>query len=131
MPNPYTTAELEEKLNAALDSVLSSRRTSTALAEALTAFARAQQDFVIHWVDVIARTNAEFAYQFAARAPEALRLMDLSGVEKWIVHAMDVYDKNGLYPGCSKIHEVRAFATELRAAARGIAGALPGGGRGS
>lgn len=122
MPSrPLTTAELEEKLDEVLDPVLSSRRTAAGLAKALTAFARERQDFIIHWVDVIAKTNAELAYQFAARAPEALRLMDLSGIEKWIVHAMDVYDKNGLYPGCSAIHNVLAFTTELRAAARGVA----------
>ncbi|MEK7759613.1 MAG: hypothetical protein AAB304_08425, partial [Pseudomonadota bacterium] len=61
-----TTAELETRLDASLDPALSSRRT-THLAEALTAFARGEQDFVLRWTDIIARTNTEMAYLFASQ----------------------------------------------------------------
>ena len=64
---PLTAAEIEEKLDEFLDPVLSSRRTAGGLARALAAFERSQQDFVTRWVDIIAKTNAEMAYQFAAR----------------------------------------------------------------
>ena len=42
-----TAAELEEKLDELLESVLSSRRTAAPLAE----FERPQQDFTLRWVD--------------------------------------------------------------------------------
>ncbi len=63
-------------------------------------------------MDIIAKTNAEMACQFCARAPEALRLMPLPAVEGWVIRAMDVYDKQGLYPGCSAFAQVQAFAAE-------------------
>src|SRR3990172_7161348 len=105
-----TAGELEARLDESLDPVLSSRRTAAALAKALAEFARAQQDFVLRWVDIIAKTNAEMAYQFAARAPEAFHLMSAPTIEAWIIHAMDVYDKQGLYPGCTAFGQAPSFA---------------------
>ncbi|MHB8534996.1 MAG: nitric oxide reductase activation protein NorD [Sulfuricaulis sp.] len=115
---PLTAAELEARLDEALDPVLSSRRTATGLAQALAEFDRAQQDFVLRWVDIIAKTNSEMAYQFAARAPAAFRLMTPATLETWIIHAMDVYDNEGLYPGCSAFAQLESFATEAAEAAR-------------
>ena len=111
--SPLTAAELEERLDELLESVLSSRRTAAALARALAELRRAQQDFTLKWVDIIAKTNAEMAYQFCARSPEAFRLMSLAAVEDWIIRAMDVYDKQGLYPGCSIFAQVQNFAAEI------------------
>ncbi len=119
-PPPLTAVELEVKLGEALDPVLSSHRSAKSLAQALAEFERAQQDFALRWVDIIAKTNAEMAYQFAARAPEAFRLMPLPTIEEWIIHAMDVYDKQGLYPGCSAFSQVQSFAAEAAKAARGV-----------
>jgi nitric oxide reductase NorD protein len=111
--SPLIAAELEEKLDELLESVLSSRRTAAPLACALAELRRAQQDFTLKWVDIIAKTNAEMAYQFCARSPEAFRLMSLAAVEDWIIRAMDVYDKQGLYPGCSVFTQVQGFAAEI------------------
>ncbi|MDP2706392.1 MAG: hypothetical protein Q8O70_02660, partial [Burkholderiales bacterium] len=118
---PLTAAELEARLDEALDPVLSSRRTAAPLARALAGIERPQQDFVLKWVDIIVKTNSEMAYQFAARAPEAFRLMPLPAIEKWIIHAMDLYDKQGLYPGCSAFGQLQAFAAETAEAAHSIA----------
>ena len=115
-----TTAELETRLDASLDPALSSRRT-THLAEALTAFARGEQDFVLRWTDIIARTNTEMAYLFASQAPEGLRRMALADIEAWIVQAMDVYDRMGLFPACKVFREVAVFASEARDNACGTA----------
>ncbi len=114
---PLTAAELETRLDEALDPVLSSRRTAAPLARALAAIERAQQDFVLKWVDIITKTNSEMAYQFAARAPEAFRLMTPATIEAWVIHAMDVYDNEGLYPGCAAFAQVESFAAEAAAAA--------------
>jgi nitric oxide reductase NorD protein len=109
-----TFDELEGHLEEYLDPVLSTRRTAETPAQALSQFSRQQQDFILHWVSVIVRTNSEMGYQFASHAPEALRLMDLGGVENWIIQFMDVYDKQGLYPGCSTVQAVAQFARDLR-----------------
>lgn len=115
---PLTAVELEERLDEYLDPVLSSRRTAAPLAQALAEFDRAQQDFVLYWVDIIAKTNSEMAYQYAARAPQAFKVMSQPTMEAWIIRAMDVYDNEGLYPGCSAFSEVQSFATEAVEAAR-------------
>ncbi|MDH3514075.1 MAG: hypothetical protein OEM83_04300 [Gammaproteobacteria bacterium] len=116
----YTAAELEARLDEALDPVLSSRRTAAPLAKALAELERAQQEFVLKWVDIIIKTNSEMAYQFAARAPEAFRLMEPAAIEAWIIHAMDVYDRQGLYPGCSAFGQLQVFAAETAEAAHSV-----------
>ena len=96
---PRAVADLERALDELLDPVLSSRRTATPLAESLATLARAEQDFVLRWVSVIARTSAELAYQFAQRAATALETLDTAAAEAWVVAALDVYDREGLYRG--------------------------------
>ncbi|MBI3937777.1 MAG: nitric oxide reductase activation protein [Betaproteobacteria bacterium] len=103
-------AELEAQLDELLDAVLSSRRTATRLAQALAPLARNLQDFVLRWAAVIARTNAEMAYQFAAAAPAALAAMDTSTAEAWIIQAMDTYDRQGLYRGSAVFKNAQEFA---------------------
>ena len=107
---PFSAAELEERLAELLDAVLSTRRTATPLAEALAALPRSEQDFVLHWTEVAARTNPELAYQLAAAAPAALERLDLTAAEAWIVQAMDTYDREGLYRGSAALRSPEAFA---------------------
>ncbi|MBK5966450.1 hypothetical protein CCR95_20825 [Thiocystis minor] len=105
-----TAAELEEQLDLYLDAALSSRRTAAQPARDLAAFDRTRQRFVLHWGAVIARDNAELAYQFSAFAPAAMRLMELDAVESWLLHAMDLYDKKGQMPAIRAFQEVADFA---------------------
>ena len=120
-PPPFTHSEVEEHLDAYLDAVLSSRRTATEPARRLAALARQQQDFVLHWVSVVAHTNAEMAYQLAAHAAEAFEHLDTDGVEAWLIHAMDVYDTRGLHAGIAVLQNVEGFAREMKARASGLA----------
>jgi nitric oxide reductase NorD protein len=64
-----------------LDPALSSRRTAAQPARDLSSFPRERQDFVLHWGAVIAKDNAELAYQFTAFAAEALHRMEPEAVE--------------------------------------------------
>jgi nitric oxide reductase NorD protein len=113
-------AQLEEYLDIHLDAVLSSRRSATEPALRLEGFDRTQQDFVLHWVGVIAHTNAEMAYQFAYYAGNALRLMDETGVEAWLIKAMDVFDTAGLHAGIAVLQNVENFADQLRERTSGL-----------
>ncbi|MFN7085319.1 MAG: nitric oxide reductase activation protein NorD [Burkholderiales bacterium] len=114
--SPLPAPVLEERLDELLDPVLSSRRTAAGLAAALARLERARQDFVLHWVAIIARTNAEMAYQFAAAAPDALARLDLAAAESWIIAAMDTYDREGLYRGSAVFKNVGEFAACSRQA---------------
>ena len=106
---PLTAHQLEERLDEALDPVLSSRRTARPLAENLAPLARDLQDFALHWVNVIARTSGEMAYQFAALAPDALRRLDTAAAETWIIQAIDTFDREGLYRGSAQLKNVGEF----------------------
>jgi nitric oxide reductase NorD protein len=105
---------LEERMDVYLDPALSSRRTASRPARDLAGCGRAEQDFVLHWGAVIARDNAELAYQFTANAREALRVMDLEAVESWLLYAMDLYDKQGQTPAIRALQEAGEFATNLQ-----------------
>jgi nitric oxide reductase NorD protein len=107
---PLTATALEERLDELLDAVLSSRRTATRLAQSLADLPREWQEFALHWVAVIARTNPEMAYQFAAAAPQALAAFDLPSAEAWIIEAMDTYDREGLYRGSQVLKGAEEFA---------------------
>ncbi len=95
----YTEAELDERLDYLLSPVLSTRRTATPLARLLAPLDRAQQDYILHWIEVIAHTNYEMAYQFASAAPTAIVRLDNAAIEAWIIQAMDTYDREGLQRG--------------------------------
>ena len=105
---------IREALDEYLDPVLSSRRTSELPARALLPMPREHQEFALHWTDVIRRSNAEMAFQFVSRIPLALKLMGPDGSREWLLHAMDVYDKEGLYPGSAAFDNIEAFAREYR-----------------
>ena len=112
--NPLSAAELEERLNALLDPLLSSHHIASEPAQALAELTRAQQEFVLRWAGVIAKTNAELAYEFAGQAPGSFRMMDLEDVEAWIIQTMDVYDKKGLYPAIAVLKQVRGFVATAK-----------------
>lgn len=113
MPTHRTSlsaSELEERMDVYLDPALSSRRTAAKPARDLAGLDRTRQQFVLHWGAVVARDNAELAYQFTAFAPAALGLMDLESVESWLIHAMNLYDKKGQMPAIRALQDVADFA---------------------
>ena len=120
-PPALTTREIETRLEAALELVQYSRYSAAPLAAALARFARPQQDYVLRWAEVICKTNTDLAYQFVRHAPEALPLMSAPALDAWVIRAMDVYDREGLYPACSILARAALFAAEAAAAVNGVA----------
>src|SRR4030065_390946 len=47
--------------------------------------------------------------------------MSAPTIEAWIIHAMDVYDKQGLYPGCAAFGQVQSFAAAAAETDRRVA----------
>ena len=111
---PLNALELEERMDVYLDPALSSRRTAAGPARDLACFDRHRQVFVLHWGAVIARDQAELAYQFTAFAPRALELMELDAVESWLIYALDLYDKKGQMLAIRAFQEVEDFAVNMR-----------------
>lgn len=113
-PTTATLDGITARLDEYLDPVLSTRRTSSGPARGLLPLTEEERDFALHWTDVIRRSNSEMAFQFVSHAPKAIRLMGLEGTRRWLLHAMDVYDKEGLYPGCTALDALEAYAAEFR-----------------
>lgn len=108
----HTLNEIEALLGRMLVPVLSARRTARPLAEGIASLARGDQNFVMHWITVIARTNIELAFQFAAIAPDALGVFDAHTAERWVIHAMDTYDREGLHRGSEMLRQPGRFVAE-------------------
>jgi nitric oxide reductase NorD protein len=106
---PLTAVELDKRLDALLNPVLSSRRTAAPLALALAPLPRPLQDFTLRWVEIIGRTNYEMAYQFTSTAPAALAALDAATAEAWIIQAMDSYDREGLHQGSKVFKDFSSF----------------------
>jgi nitric oxide reductase NorD protein len=114
---PLTASQLEERL----DSHMISLGAAEEPARELAGFSREQQDFVLHWVSIIARTSSGMALNLASHVCSALRLMDTAGVEAWLLHCMDIYDTRGLHTAVAAARDVDGFAREYRARATGLA----------
>ena len=94
--------------------MLSSRRTAQGPAKGLLPLSQPEQEFSLHWTDVVRKSNSEMAFQFVSRAPQAIRLLGLEGTRQWLLGAMDIYDKEGLYPGSAALNALETFAKDYR-----------------
>ncbi|MBT4838686.1 MAG: nitric oxide reductase activation protein [Methylococcales bacterium] len=117
---PIEENELENRLDIPLEPILSSRRTASGPAHKLSFFDRPQQEFILRWVNITAKTNAEMAYQFAAFASDALLSMDEETIEAWLIQAMDLYDKKGLMQGISALRQVNQYAKQTDQKRKGL-----------
>jgi nitric oxide reductase NorD protein len=114
---PLTAAQLEERLDIHMISLGAAEEPSRALA----GFSREQQDFVLHWAAIVARTSSGMALNFVLHVCPALRLMDEDGIEAWLLGCMDIYDTRGLHAAVAAFRDVERFAREYRARATGVA----------
>ncbi|GMQ96172.1 MAG: hypothetical protein BMS9Abin14_686 [Gammaproteobacteria bacterium] len=117
---PLSVDALEERLERCVEAVLSARRTAIGPATRLAALPRQQQEFILRWVEVVAQSNAEMAFQVAAHGASAFTMLDDEGVEAWILAAMDDFDASGLPLGIAALREVETFAERRIASAEGL-----------
>jgi nitric oxide reductase NorD protein len=118
---PLGARALEQRLEELVGAVLSSRRTAAGLARGLAGQSRALQDFVLRWAAVTARSSPELAYQFARLAPRAVGALGYPGAERWLLAAIDVYDREGLYRGSAELRDLDGFVGRAREGAWGVA----------
>jgi nitric oxide reductase NorD protein len=114
---PLTAAQLEERLDIHMVSLGAAEEPAAALAE----FSREQQDFVLHWASIVARTSSGMALNFVSHVCPALRLMDADGIEAWLLACMDIYDTRGLHPAVTAFRDVENFARAYKARTTGMA----------
>jgi len=109
---PLGADQLETLIAPLLVEVLSRSRSLPALIDTLVPLAQEKQSRVLHWIEVISRTNAELAYQFATFAPLALKKMTLPEIDEWVLHAMNTYDHQGLYAATNELNQVDRYIRE-------------------
>ncbi len=114
---PLTAVQLEERL----DIHMISTGAAEEPARALAGFPREQQDFVLHWASIVARTSSGMALNFVSHVCPALRLMDTAGVEAWLLACMDIYDTRGLHAAVTTFRDVERFARDHKARTTGVA----------
>jgi len=118
---PFTRRELEDRLDDLLFTVLSSRRTAASIAAGLAPLPRPQQEFVLHWAQVAAQNTGELGYQVAAQAPQAFALFDRQGMERWVLDALDVYDREGLHAASAALRDFGALRRRVEQERSGVA----------
>jgi len=118
---PLGAGELEQRLEELVGAVLSSRRTAAGLARELAGQSRSLQDFVLRWAGVTAKSSPELAFQFAGLAVHAVGELGYAGAERWLLSAIDVYDREGLYRASAELKDLEAFVGRARESAWGAA----------
>jgi nitric oxide reductase NorD protein len=110
--------EIRQRLDDCLEVEFSFRNTAP-IAACLKSLDAVRQRFVLDWVNRIASTHIEIAYQFAEQSLEALRLMDYPMIEAWVLQAMDSYDREGLHSALKVIQQIDLFVQQGRERASG------------
>lgn len=82
-PRLNTAEQIESRLDVYLETEFSARGSTIDAARELSVFTREQQEFVLHWVEIMASTNIEMAYQFSERAASVLRNMSEQLIGAW------------------------------------------------
>ena len=104
-----------EDICARLDTILQAEFTfirTEQPAEVIAELPRMEQDYILNWVERIASTNIQIAYQFITRAIDALASMDKQIIEAWGLHAMDTYDKSGLHAAMEVMKNLDSFVQD-------------------
>lgn len=105
-------AELGEQLDGIFSFDVSSGRSYEELTAAIVPLSRGEQDFVLHWATVAARTHLEIAYLVVLLAPQALRRLSARQTEAWVVAALEGFDRTGLRAAVVRLRDIEGFARD-------------------
>ena len=94
--NFFNLIRVQKDLEKIAGSVLSRTPRASEIVADIAELERDIQEFIFHWTEVIALSNADLAAHFIANAPQAFRHLDERAVEDWIIKAMDAFDNRGL-----------------------------------
>lgn len=108
-----TAAELESRLDEIMEVEFSFRNTSGP-AESIARLPLAQQKYLLDWSRRVVSANTELGFQYSCHAVDALSSMEPEMVEAWALHAMDIYDREGLRPALVIIRQLPDFVRTNR-----------------
>jgi nitric oxide reductase NorD protein len=121
---PLTENELEEALENRLEDpafdmpfMLGSLAKP---AQQLALFHRTQQNFILACATRVAAIHEQIAYQFVLHAAQALKRLGEEGIDKWLVHIMDIYDVSGIFPAIKAIKGLEDYERFTRIQSYGV-----------
>ncbi|HIJ28573.1 MAG TPA: hypothetical protein HPP91_08570, partial [Gammaproteobacteria bacterium] len=117
--HPLSVVELEQRLDQVLELDLV-RLSPEQAAQALAPFSREQQERALHWSQIAAQAHVQIGQQISIHAALALPLMSDEVMGRWVYHALDLYDRKGLFPAIEAVKSVERYAAEAEARARGV-----------
>ncbi|MBZ0106567.1 MAG: nitric oxide reductase activation protein [Sulfuricella denitrificans] len=108
-PTPLTAAHIEKLLEAWFEVEFTFLHVDE-IAASVATLSRDEQNFLLDWIQRVATTHIQIAYQFALRAPNLLAHMERRVIEAWALYAMDAYDRAGISPAVRVIKDVEHFS---------------------
>ena len=114
MPSSEHAPRLDlDELRARLDDIfyldIVGGRSYERLLDAVVLQPRPKQDFALHWGKVAARTDIEVGSLIIQLAPEALCTMTLAQAERWVIAALDAYDRQGMRAAVARLRDIGGF----------------------
>lgn len=117
MPSSEPSSRLTlDELKARLDEIfyldIVGGRSYERLLDALALERREVQDFALHWGEVAVRTDLEVGYLVVQLAPQALKAMAPTLAERWVLTALDHYDREGVRAAVAALRDVAGHAQQ-------------------
>ncbi len=87
----------------------------------MATLARADQEYILNWVERVASTNIELAYRLSCQGKRVLDETDRSVIEAWALLVMDTYDRSGLRKAIEVMESLDNFVAVNHARVNGQA----------
>ena len=116
-PSRLTLDELKARLDGIFYLDIVSGRSYERLLDALCLERRAVQDFALRWGEVAARTDPEIGYLVIQLTPQALKGMAATEAQRWVIAALDDYDRKGVRAAVATLRDIEGHARPPKALA--------------
>ena len=112
--------EIELRLELIVEPALNTKRTVFKPAQLLAESSLADQERFIASVDVLAKTDAELAYQFCHLAAISLKVVEELAWQDWVTHILSTYTDNGINASINAMRALDQYLASTSYAAHSV-----------
>lgn len=112
--------EIELRLELIVEPALNTKRTVFKPAQLLAESSLADQERFIASVDVLAKTDAELAYQFCHLAAISLKIVEELAWQDWVTHILTTYTDNGINASIDAMQALDQYLASTSYAAHSV-----------
>lgn len=112
--------EIELRLELIVEPALNTKRTVFKPAQLLAESSLADQERFIASVDVLAKTDAELAYQFCHLAAISLKVVEELAWQDWVTHILTTYTDNGINASINAMQALDQYLASTSYAAHSV-----------